>query len=379
MLSKVSDMALGKYRLGDLIELCTETNASLIYTLNDVKGISIKKEFIETKADMQGVSLKPYLLVKHNWFAYVTVTSRNGEKITIAHNTTSNTYIVSSSYVVFKVKDEKVLNSDYLFMFFNRPEFDRYARFDSWGSARETFSWESLCDIDIELPDIETQQKFVNMYLSMVENQKNYERGLDDLKLVCDGYIEDLRRKMPCEKIGKYIECTDRKTDNSSLKIQGISNQHKLNDSNSRVDGVETSKYLKIDSREFGYSPIHINDGSIAFNNTNESYLLSPIYKTFKVIDENKLISEYLMLWLSRDEFTRYCTFHAFGSARDTFEWEQMCEVQIPIPNLEIQKSIVGIFNALNLRKQINEKLKEQIKNICPVLIKGSIEEARGE
>lgn len=354
-------------------------NASLIYTLNDVKGISIKKEFIETKADMQGVSLKPYLLVKHNWFAYVTVTSRNGEKITIAHNTTSNTYIVSSSYVVFKVKDEKVLNSDYLFMFFNRPEFDRYARFDSWGSARETFSWESLCDIDIELPDIETQQKFVNMYLSMVENQKNYERGLDDLKLVCDGYIEDLRRKMPCEKIGKYIECTDRKTDNSSLKIQGISNQHKLNDSNSRVDGVETSKYLKIDSREFGYSPIHINDGSIAFNNTNESYLLSPIYKTFKVIDENKLISEYLMLWLSRDEFTCYCTFHAFGSARDTFEWEQMCEVQIPIPNLEIQKSIVGIFNALNLRKQINEKLKEQIKNICPVLIKGSIEEARGE
>lgn len=379
MLSKVSDMALGKYRLGDLIELCTETNASLIYTLNDVKGISIKKEFIETKADMQGVSLKPYLLVKHNWFAYVTVTSRNGEKITIAHNTTSNTYIVSSSYVVFKVKDEKVLNSDYLFMFFNRPEFDRYARFDSWGSARETFSWESLCDIDIELPDIETQQKFVNMYLSMVENQKNYERGLDDLKLVCDGYIEDLRRKMPCEKIGKYIECTDRKTNDSSLKIQGISNQHKLNDSNSRVDGVETSKYLRIDSREFGYSPIHINDGSIAFNNTNESYLLSPIYKTFKVIDENKLISEYLMLWLSRDEFTRYCTFHAFGSARDTFEWEQMCEVQIPIPNLEIQKSIVGIFNALNLRKQINEKLKEQIKNICPVLIKGSIEEARGD
>lgn len=109
----------------------------------------------------------------------------------------------------------------------------------------------------------------------------------------------------------------------------------------------------------------------------NHIYFL--LYKTFKVIDENKLISEYLMLWLSRDEFTRYCTFHAFGSARDTFEWEQMCEVQIPIPNLEIQKSIVGIFNALNLRKQINEKLKEQIKNICPVLIKGSIEEARGD
>ena len=370
-------MALSKYKLGELIELCNETNINLTYSLEDVKGISIKKEFIETKADMQGVSLKPYLLVKPDSFAYVTVTSRNGEKITLAHNTTDKTYIVSSSYIVFKVKDKSILNSNYLFIYFNRPEFDRYSRFDSWGSAREAFSWESMCDIEIELPDLPTQEKFVKVYLSMLENQKNYERGLDDLKLVCDGYIEDLRRKIPCEEIGNYIVCTDKKTDNPSLKIQGISNQHRLNDSNSRVDGVETSKYLKIDSREFGYSPIHINDGSIAFNSSKESYLLSPIYKTFKVIDENKLISEYLMMWLSREEFTRYCTFHAFGSARDTFEWNQMCEVQIPIPNIEIQKSIVNIYKVYNERKQINEKLKQQIKDICPILIKGSIEEAK--
>ena len=112
----------------------------------------------------------------------------------------------------------------------------------------------------------------------MIENQKAYEKGLDDLKLVCDAYIENLRRKIPCEEIGKYIECTDRKTDNPNLNIKGISNQRKLNDSNSRVDGVDTEKYLRIDPREFGYSPIHINDGSIAFNNTSSSYLLSPIF-----------------------------------------------------------------------------------------------------
>lgn len=379
MLSKVSDMALNKYRLGDLIEIVDEKNNNLLYSVECVRGISTQKFFIETKANMEGVSLSGYKIVYPECFAYVPDTSRRGDKISLAFNNTNNTYLVSTISVVFKVKKSNKLLSNYLFMFFNRPEFDRYSRYNSFGSAREPFNWSDMCDIELELPDLETQQKFVNMYLSMVENQKSYERGLNDLKLVCDGYIEDLRRKIPCEKIGKYIECTDRKTDDSSLKIQGISNQHKLNDSNSRVDGVETSKYLRISSREFGYSPIHINDGSIAFNNSNESYLLSPIYKTFKVIDENKLISEYLMLWLSRDEFTRYCTFHAFGSARDTFEWVQMCEVQIPIPNLEIQKSIVEIFNALNLRKQINEKLKEQIKNICPVLIKGSIEEARGE
>lgn len=151
-------MALTKYKLGDLIEQTDNRNDQLIYTLDDVKGISIKKNFIETKADMKDVSLKPYKLVNANTFAYVTVTSRNGEKITLAHNTTANTYIVSSSYIVFKVKKTELLLSDYLFMYFNRPEFDRFSRFNSWGSARETFSWEDMCDIDIELPSLEIQQ-----------------------------------------------------------------------------------------------------------------------------------------------------------------------------------------------------------------------------
>ena len=161
-------MASTKYKLGALLHLCYERNSNSYYTLADVKGISIQKAFIETKADMTGVSLKPYILVKPDCFAYVTVTSRNGEKITLAHNDTENTYIVSSSYVVFEVVRTDILLSTYLFMYFNRPEFDRYARFNSWGSARETFSWEDMCDIDIELPPIDIQQKYVDIYNSML-------------------------------------------------------------------------------------------------------------------------------------------------------------------------------------------------------------------
>lgn len=132
-------MALSKYKLGALLHLCDERNSDSYYALADVKGISIQKVFIETKADMTGVSLKPYILVKPDCFAYVTVTSRNGEKITIAHNDSENTYIVSSSYVVFEVARTDILLSTYLFMYFNRPEFDRYARFNSWGSAVRPF------------------------------------------------------------------------------------------------------------------------------------------------------------------------------------------------------------------------------------------------
>ena len=142
-------MALKRIKLGDLIELCSETNSSLEYSLEDVKGISIKKMFIETKADMQGVSLKPYLLVRPDSFAYVTVTSRNGEKITLAHNTSEKTFIVSSSYIVFKVKNPEILNSDYLFMFFNRPEFDRFVITNSWGSSTEFYNWEDIQAIQL--------------------------------------------------------------------------------------------------------------------------------------------------------------------------------------------------------------------------------------
>lgn len=371
-------MALRKTKLGELIEQVLETNSDLKYGLDDVMGMTLTKEIIPTKADINPKELPKFIVVSQWNFIFNPRT--HGKKIGFGFNAEDRKFLISWNNIAFKIKEEKKTSivPYYLWIWLKRDEWDRFATFNSWGSSTEVFSWESLCDMDIDLPDLPTQEKFVKVYLSMLENQKAYERGLEDLKLVCDGYIEDLRRKMPSEEIGSYIVCTDRKTDNPNLKIQGISNQQKLNDSNSRVDGVDTEKYLRIDSGEFGYSPIHINDGSIALNSSDNSYLLSPIYKTFKVRDENKLLPEYLMMWFSRKEFIRYCTFHAFGSARDTFEWEQMCKVAIPIPDKSIQQSVVNIYSCYQIRKEINEQLKNQIKDICPILIKGSIEEAKG-
>lgn len=371
-------MALTKYRLGELIELSDDRNADNKFTLKDVKGISIQKKFIETKADMEGVSLKPYILVYPDCFAYVTVTSRNGEKITIAHNTSTNTYIVSSSYVVFKVKREDILLSDYLFMYFNRPEFDRYSRFNSWGSARETFSWEEMCDIEIELPDIPTQQKFVDVYKGMVANQQAYEKGLEDLKLVCDGYIEDLRRKIPCEPIGPYIEEVTRTNSDKNIKlVQGVESSGSFMRTKAKMQGVDTANYTIVQKGDIAYNPSRINLGSIAIYRDIKPCIVSPMYVVFCITKKEKLLPEYLMLWLNREEFYRYTWFFAQGSVRDTFEYQLMQEVEIPIPDIETQKSIVNIYNAYIERKEINEKLKAQMKDLCPILIKGSLEEAQ--
>lgn len=368
-------MALSKYKLGELIELRDERNSDGKFTLEDVKGISIQKKFIETKADMQDVSLSPYILVKPDYFAYVTVTSRNGEKITLAHNVTNQTYIVSSSYVVFQVSRPDLLLSDYLFMYFNRSEFDRYARFNSWGSARETFDWDTMCDIDIELPYLPTQQKYVDIYKAMVANQQSYERGLEDLKLVCDAYIEDLRRKMPCEKIGKYItECNERNESLKILDVKGVESSGNFVETKANTDGLDFSNYKIVDVNQFGYNPSRINLGSIALK-TDEKCIVSPMYIVFKIDNPTKLLPEYLMLWLSRSEFRRSTQFYTSGSVRDTFGFSEMQDVAIPIPSIEIQKSIVDIYNVYIKRKQINEQLKTQIKDICPILIRGSLKE----
>lgn len=375
-------MGLSKYKLGDLIELCDERNDDLKYNISDVKGISIQKIFIETKADMSGVSLKPYKLVKPDDFAYVTVTSRNGEKITLAHNDTQNVYIVSSSYVVFKVKDTGKLLTDYLFMYFNRPEFDRYSRFNSWGSARETFDWSEMCDIEIDLPPLDVQQKYVDVYNAILANQQSYERGLEDLKLTCDAYIDQLRNKYKTQKLGAFISMCEEKNEGLQYSIddvKGISIEKKFIDTKANMEGVSLRPYVVIKPDEFAYVTVTSRNGgkiSLAHNNTQNTYICSSSYIVFTITDTDTLLPSYFAMLFRRSEFDRYARFHSWGSARETFDWEEMCDVEIPVPPIEIQQDIVNIYEVYLARKEINEKLKSQIKGICPILIKGSIEES---
>src|SRR5690554_5965525 len=210
-------------RLGDLISLNEDKNRDLNYGVSDVKGISINKVFIETKANLKGVSLRPYIIVKPKYFAYVTVTSRNGDKVSMAFNDTNETYIVSSSYVSFYVKNTNVLLPEYLYIYFDRPEFDRIARFNSWGSARETFSWDDLCDLKINIPSIEIQQKYVDVFRTMIKNQTNIESSLEDLKLTGEIFVEQLRGMYSSIKLRSYMERRIEKNTDLDSKYVGIS------------------------------------------------------------------------------------------------------------------------------------------------------------
>ena len=368
-------MALSKYRIGQLIKIVDERNS---FDINDFYGININKEFMPTVANTEGLDETNYKIVRKNRFVFSGMQTGRDKCIRISMYMGNEPIIVSPAYTTFEIVDEYVLPT-YFFMIFLSQERDRLGWFYSDGSIRSNLDWDRFCDIQLNIPDLPTQQKYVDIYNAMVANQQAYERGLDDLKLTCDAYIEDLRRKMPREKIGKYlIECNERNDIGLTVdNVRGIATSKEFIDTKANMDGVPLSNYKMVRPNEIAYISDTSRRGdkiSLAMNSSDETYLVSSISTVFRT-NKKYLLPEYLFLFYSRTEFDRYARFNSWGSARETFNWDDMCDVKIPIPDITIQKSIAGIYTVYNKRKKINEQLKAQIKNICPILIKGSLEE----
>ena len=139
---------------------------------------------------MDGVSLTSYKIVNNNNFAYVADTSRRGDKIALALNVTNKPILTSSIYTTFRCKDRSKLMPEYLYLLLSRSEFDRYARFNSWGSARETFDWSELCRVKIPLPPLEVQQSIVDLYKCLEEAKKIASEARGKLKALCPALVQ---------------------------------------------------------------------------------------------------------------------------------------------------------------------------------------------
>lgn len=365
-----------KYKVGSLLETVDERNN---LGIRDFYGVNIDKEFMPTAANTTGLDESKYKLMRRNRFVYSGMQTGRDECIRISMYNHDAPILVSPAYTTFEVKSTDLLISEYLFMYFLSKEKDRYGAFCSDGSIRSNLDWDAFCDIEIMLPPISIQKKYVDIYNALLKNQQCYESGLNDLKLTCDAYIENLRHSMVSEEIGNYIVRQNNKNiDNKIKTVLGLSTSKEFRVPQSRVNKKNLGGYKIVKPFEFAFVPTTDTWKVLAFaiNIYNEPIVVSPIYEVFSVCAE-KLLPEYLALWLSREEFDRYARFHSWGSARENFSWDAMCDVRIPIPDIEVQRSIVDIYKVYNIRKEINEKLKAQLKDICPILIKGSIEEAK--
>lgn len=370
-------MSLNKRTLKGLIEYSDLRNTEGTYSEDDVAGVSTDKRMIPTKANLDGVNLKEYKLFPPGYFAFVADTSRRGDKIALAYNDTERTYIVSTWYVVFSVKEDKrdLIIPDYLFLFLNRTEFDRYARSNSWGSAREYFWFSDMEDVQITLPSIDTQQRFVDIYKAMVANQQSYEQGLDDLKLVADVMIEKYKYATKRMPLGELLQENDvRNTMNSVAEVDGVNKDKQFMPS--VASGYDLSKYKLVERGSFACNLMHIGRDvvvPIALNTKDDFRLVSPAYMVLKT-NSSTVLPEYVLMWMSRAETDRRAWFMSDSSVRSGMEKRRFFEITVPVPPIEEQKVLVEIHKVLNQRKTINELLKSQIKDICPVLIRGSLE-----
>ena len=373
-------MGLTNCILGTLLELRSNKNTSLSFGIDNVRGVNNQKQMMPTKANLNGRDLSKFQIVYPGDFVFNHRTSRNGSKFSIAYNDGEEPVICTEDYVVFCVRDDckNTLNAKWLYMYFNRPEFDRFVITNSWGSSTEFYNWEDVQAVELELPPYPVQQKYVDIYNAMLANQQSYEHGLDDLKHTFETLLDEYKHTSPKRTVGSILREVDcRNMDNSITDVQGINISKQFMPSIANTHEVDLSKYKVVQKGQFAFSGMQTGRDEcirIALFDRDSPVIISPAYTVLESKDHT-VLSEYVMMWFSRKEVDRLGWFMSDASIRTNLDKDRFYEIEIPVPDIKIQQDIVDIFKAYNVRKEIAEKLKAQIQNICPILIKGSIEE----
>lgn len=365
----------GYKRIGDYIRVVNNRNKDI--AVKNLLGLNINKLFMPSVANTSGVDLSKYKIVMKNQFATNIMHVDRDEILPIALYPFDDPAIVSPAYVTFEVINKELLLPEYLMMEFQRSEFDRRAWTYCDSSVRGGLEWSRFCDIEIPIPDIEEQKKYVALYKGLLANQRVYEKSLTDLQLICNTFIENLIKTESLKILGEYIEQSDeRNFDLTIEKVQGVSITKQFIETKANMNGVSIHDYKVVKKGYFAFNPNTARMGEkicVALND-GVPCIVSKIYPVFKVMDDTNLLPEFLQLWFRRSEFDRYARFHSWGSARETFDWSDMCEVRLPIPDIKVQEAIVSIYHTLETRKRINEQLKNTIKPLCPVLMRGAVE-----
>lgn len=213
-------MSANYRKLGDYIQPVDVRNLDL--RVSHLLGLSIEKCFIESIANTIGTDFRSYKIVKRGQFAYGPVTSRNGDKITIALLKEADICIISSSYSVFEITDSTKLLPEYLMLWFSCPEFDRYARYKSHGNVREIFDWDEMCRVEFPVPDLKEQQKIVNTCNAITKHIQFKQKINENLEKTAQCLFEELNKKKETfeektiEEISDAVICG--KTSSTAIK-----------------------------------------------------------------------------------------------------------------------------------------------------------------
>ena len=363
-------------RLGDYIQLVDNRNSDLSVT--NLLGINISKNFMPSVANTSGVDLSRYKVVRKGQFVTNIMHVGRDGGLPVGLYEYDKPAIISPAYMVFEVIDKDELLPEFLMMEFQRPEFDRLAWYYCDSSIRGGLEWERFCEMKLPIPCIDEQRKYVSLYNGLLTNQKAYEKSLADLRLICDHWMEQFKRLYDYRPLSKLVRLVDVRNINMKVdNLLGINVEKVFMASKANVGETDLSKYKIIQKEQFAYSAMQVGRDEtvrVVLYSFDEPAIISPAYLVFEVMDKAIVLPEFLMLWFYRPEFNRYGWFISDSSVRASLEWERFKEIKIPIPDRKTQETIVTVYHALETRKRINEQLKNTIKPLCPILMKGVVD-----
>lgn len=356
-------------KLGEYIELNLIRNSKGDFGENDAVGVNIEKIMLPMRGNIDSKDFKKFYLIPPNHFAF---NPRGSRKLGIGLNKTEQTYIITFNDFVFRIKPNKEnkLNSEFLFLFLSRKEWDRYAEYLSWGSSTEVFSWDTLCNVEIPLPAIEVQREYVAAYCSLQQLAEQNEALAAPLQEVCNAYLTELKTKFELVELGHFIEQKSIKNSDLALDlVLGLSTQKRFREPNSRVNKNDLRNYKIVEPNEFAYVPTTDTWKvfACALNETGKTIVVSPIYVVFRC--QEHFLPEFLNLWFKRVEFDRFARYNSWGSARENFSFQDLCLSKIPLPPIEVQRSIVALYNCAEEARAIAKEAREQLKILAPAMV----------
>ena len=371
-------MALSKRKIGSLISINNEKN-DLDYDL-PFFGINKDKQFMPTVADTNGLDRKKYKIMKRGRFVYSGMQTGRDMCIRIGLFDFDFDALISPAYTTFEITSDEII-PEYFFLLFKSSEMDRYGACLSDGSIRSNLDWNVFCDIELNIPNIIVQQKYVDIYLGIQKNLDAMTRGVEQMQRTCDAYMQALIATVPKSAISAYIEQTDIRNTDLTFGIddvRGITTQREFIPTKANMNGVSLQNYKVVNPKWYAYVSDTSRRGdkiSLAYNRSDDTYLVSSITTIFEMKPESTVLPDYLFMYLRKPEFDRFARYNSWGSARETITWDDFGRYEIPVPSVEIQQDIVNIFNAYNTRRLLVDKLTDLQKRICPILIKGATEE----
>lgn len=370
-------------RLGDYICEVDVRNRDLEVT--KLLDVSISKEFMPSIANTIGTDMSSYKVVEPRQFAYGPVTSRNGDKVSIALYKNDEKAIVSQAYTIFEVKNKQELFPEYLMMWFRRPEFDRYARFKSHGSAHEIFSWEEMCDVELPIPSIEQQQKIVSEYDTITHRIRLNEQIIAKLEETAQAlyrkmFVDGIDKEHLPEgwRMGTLDDIAEINTDNISAKdndieiryldscsvTQNVFDEYQI--FNVLQDEIPSRAKRKVKHNDIVYSTVRPNLKHYGIiKDTVENMIVSTAFAVIRSC-YSPISNELLYLMLTDEKNTEYLQGIAEMSKATypsiTPEDISSLKITIPIESVSISnmnQSIKYCFDSVYYKHQENKKLQK--------------------